>query len=261
MPAATVPPAVLALDFDGVLCDGLREYFQSSWQAYLRTWPVTEPVPPAGLAQTFYGLRPVVESGWEMPLVLRAVLRGYTTDDICRRWPAIARGLLECEGVTTDALRAALDAVRDEWIARDRAGWLASHRFYPGVIERLRALAAGATRPYIVSTKEGRFVRELVAQQGVTLAETQIIGKEAKRPKREILKALLAAGAPSLWFVEDRLETLESVKQEPVLDAVRLFLAEWGYNTPAERDAARGDARVRLLALGVFAQDFPAWSS
>jgi 3-deoxy-D-manno-octulosonate 8-phosphate phosphatase KdsC-like HAD superfamily phosphatase len=28
-------PQTLALDFDGVLCDGLLEYFETAWRAYL----------------------------------------------------------------------------------------------------------------------------------------------------------------------------------------------------------------------------------
>ena len=43
------------------------------------------------------------------------------------------------------------------------------------------------------------------------------------------------------------------------LDAVGLFLAAWGYNTPAQRDAARRDDRIVLLSLAQFGSDFAAW--
>ena len=32
--AADRAPTLLALDFDGVVCDGLREYFQTAWKVY-----------------------------------------------------------------------------------------------------------------------------------------------------------------------------------------------------------------------------------
>ena len=32
-------PHILALDFDGVLCDGMREYFEASRRTYRRVWP------------------------------------------------------------------------------------------------------------------------------------------------------------------------------------------------------------------------------
>ena len=32
-------PNILALDFDGVLCDGVREYFETSRRTYMKVWP------------------------------------------------------------------------------------------------------------------------------------------------------------------------------------------------------------------------------
>ena len=36
-------PDILALDFDGVLCDGMREYFETSRRVCLRVWPGEAP--------------------------------------------------------------------------------------------------------------------------------------------------------------------------------------------------------------------------
>ena len=69
-------PEVLALDFDGVLCDGLVEYFQTAWQTYTQVWAVDETPPPPGMAGAFYRLRPVIETGWEMPVLIRAMVEG-----------------------------------------------------------------------------------------------------------------------------------------------------------------------------------------
>src|SRR5881296_1337727 len=42
-------PAILALDFDGVLCDGMREYFTAAWRAWRRLRPSIALDPPSGL--------------------------------------------------------------------------------------------------------------------------------------------------------------------------------------------------------------------
>src|SRR5438309_362503 len=161
---------------------------------------------------------------------------------------------------TREAVGAALDRVRDEWIAHDETGWLASHAFYRGVIERLRRLAGGPVRVVVVTTKEGRFVRTLLARQGLTLGDADVYGKEARRPKRTILLELVAGrDATRVWFVEDRLRTLEDVKREPALAGARLFLAAWGYNTADDRATARNDGRIVLLTLARFARTFSAW--
>lgn len=273
-------PDVLALDFDGVLCDGMAEYFEASWRACRAIWPQADAVPPAGLAARFARLRPVVETGWEMPLVLRAILRGETDTAVFEDWPAVTKRLLETEHVTVARLRDTLDQVRDEWIARDLASWLGHHRFYPGVIDWLRRMAASRVRPIIISTKDGRFVRALLRQEGVSFGDGQVMGKEVGRSKPEVLRDLIGASVDDLlggqallldhqcppsvgrgrfWFVEDRFETLARVATEPSLDEIRLFLAAWGYNTEANRDAAQRHPRIRLLSLTEFTGDLAGW--
>jgi len=251
-------PAILALDFDGVLCDGMREYFESAWRAYRRLRPRAPPRPPAGLFARFARLRPLVESGWEMPVLIHALRAGASRASRLRDWRPDA--WLADLAATREAVGAALDRVRDEWIAHDETGWLASHAFYPGVIERLRRLAGGPVRVVVVTTKEGRFVRTLLARQGLTLGDADLYGKEARRPKRTTLLELVAGGdATRVWFVEDRLRTLEDVKREPALAGARLFLAAWGYNTADDRATARNDGRIVLLTLARFARTFSAW--
>jgi phosphoglycolate phosphatase-like HAD superfamily hydrolase len=251
-------PAVLALDFDGVLCDGMREYFESAWRAYRRLRASVPPAPPAGLFESFARLRPLVETGWEMPVLLHALSSGASAAALEKEWRL--ETWLEDLGATREAAAAALDAVRDEWIADDERGWLDAHRFYPGVIERLRALDGGPVAVYVVTTKEGRFARQLLRRQGVELPDGRVYGKEARRPKRAILRELAGGGdAARVWFVEDRRETLEDVKREPALAGAGLFLAAWGYNTADDREAARRDGRVVLLSLDRFCGDFARW--
>jgi len=263
-------PTVLALDFDGVICDGLREYFQTAWRAYCQIWQPASPVPPKGLAEIFYRLRPVVESGWEMPLVLHAVLQGMAEVDILQDWAAIrasatdrsiAPRLVQDATLQPTQLGATVDGIRDRWIAADLESWLAEHRFYPGMIDRLAGFFHHPTHLVIISTKEGRFIRQLLEQQGLDLSHLEIFGKEAKRPKHQILRELRSAYGETapFWFIEDRLKTLDSIKSQPDLQRVQLFLADWGYNTSAERAAAEADDRIHLLSLSQWQQEFSAW--
>ncbi|MFB2933977.1 HAD family hydrolase [Aerosakkonemataceae cyanobacterium BLCC-F154] len=254
-------PTILALDFDGVVCDGLIEYFQTSWRSYCKIWHPADETPPEGLAEKFYQLRPVIEVGWEMPILLRALILGVSEDKIWRDWVGVAQQITGEEGLKAAEVGAILDGVRDEWIGEDLGGWLGLHRFYPGVIERLRGAIANSVKIYIITTKEGRFVRQLLAEQSVEIPEERIIGKEYKRPKYEILRELIAAGgsAVNIWFVEDRLKALQLVEQESDLVSVRLFLADWGYNTQQIRDSIANNNRIKLLSLSQFTQDFAVW--
>lgn len=253
-------PAMIALDFDGVVCNGLIEYFMTAWSACRQIWSEVESEPPAGLAETFYRLRPVIEIGWEMPVLLRALLAGVTEEQIWQNWQAIAHNLVKEEKLVISDIGKIVDQVRDEWIERDLNDWLSLHRFYPGVVEKLTSLLADQQiQVVIITTKEGRFVRELLQRAGLNFPTDIIFGKEVKQPKYETLQQLLAKLAPSesIWFIEDRLKTLLSVQEQmkvkPELERVKLFLADWGYNTEEERTMAKNNSLIDLLSLEQFA--------
>ncbi|MDZ8186289.1 MAG: HAD family hydrolase [Nostoc sp. ChiSLP02] len=255
-------PTILALDFDGVICDGLIEYFEVAWRTYSQIWPSANDTPPDDLALRFYRLRPVIETGWEMPVLIKALMDGISDDKILHEWVTITPQILLDNKLVAREIGAKLDNVRDEWIATDLEGWLSLHKFYPGVIEKIKLTLASGVKLYIVTTKEGRFVQELLQQEGVILPTTAIFGKEVKRPKYEILRELKQAEVNktvNLWFVEDRLKTLQLVQQQTDLEDVKLLLADWGYNTQTEREFAQHDARIHLLSLSQFAKDFSNW--
>ena len=135
------------------------------------------------------------------------------------------------------------------------------HSFYPGVIAKLNEVIASDLQFFIVTTKEGRFVKQLLKQQGIELADHQVIGKESRRPKYETLRLIRdnAAGSNHIWFIEDRIHALNLVKEQPDLQSIELFLADWGYNTEAERNLAIGDRDINLISSAQFIQDYPNW--
>ncbi|HBE20559.1 MAG TPA: haloacid dehalogenase [Cyanobacteria bacterium UBA11149] len=252
---------LLALDFDGVICDGLLEYFQTSWRTYCKIWQPDSQTPPDNLANVFYHFRPVIEIGWEMPVLIRALIKGVPETKIEIDWSLVAKDIIELDKLDPVAIGKEVDKTRDEWIATDLDGWLGLHQFYPGIIERLKQIVTSdkSTELFIVTTKEGRFVKQLLQQQGIQLSEDRIIGKEIKRPKHQTLRQLSAQFPGKLWFVEDRLKTLQSVQEQPDLNQVRLFLADWGYNTKTQRDSVGDSSGIHLLSLSQFAQDFSLW--
>jgi len=263
----TTPPKVLALDFDGVLCDGRAEYFEAARRAYRATWPAALDVPDHA-ATAFGAQRPLVESGWEMPVLLHAIVAGEPQRALVDRtaWLPTARRLLDAARLTPETLGHALNRVRDEWFASDPGDWVRHNTFYPGIVSRVVQILTDGTPIAIVTTKAERFARALLAAQDARLADVPIVGREPGRaiPKPESLTRLAAAhrlqlGAQGLWFVEDLLETLDAVRAAPALAAARLFLADWGYNTLEQRASVGWRAHVRLLSPAVWAAPFAAW--
>jgi phosphoglycolate phosphatase-like HAD superfamily hydrolase len=243
---------ILALDFDGVICDGMAEYWQTAWRTYTQVWQLDRLEPSPGVAEKFRELRPLIEVGWEMPVLIRALTLGISTERMQSSWQRIRDRILADGRLSGVKVSQQLDSVRDNWISQDPASWLRLHQFYPGVIDLLKDLPNRKIQPVIITTKESRFVTQLLVEQGVELASEFVWGKELKRSKTDSLKQILDRGTkkpPTVWFVEDRLSTLSKVATQPELESVKLYLAEWGYNTAAEREAAIGQARIQTLSL------------
>ena len=229
---------LLVFDFDGVLMDGMPEYWWSARRAAQQLDPSL--VLPEQAPSAFSALRPRIHKGWEMVLVAAALAQ---TDFSLEAWladydAALTAGLAWW-GQEPAGLQDSLEAVRREGLRDDAAGWLALHRFYPGVKQRLRELNSEGVPWLVLTTKGGAFASRLLEAAGL---EPQAVYGHEQGSKPEVLLKLLDQGHP-LWFLEDRRPTLERVRATPGLDSVRCFLALWGYLGP-------GDAEG-LEALGI----------
>ena len=72
---------IVALDFDGVLCDSARETALSAWRAGAVYWPEWDRA-AASESQIgrFIQLRPHLETGYQSVLIMRMIADGRITD-------------------------------------------------------------------------------------------------------------------------------------------------------------------------------------
>ncbi|MCP9773005.1 HAD family hydrolase [Synechococcus sp. Tobar12-5m-g] len=243
---------LLVFDFDGVLVDGMAEYWWSSRQAVHRLDPalvVSELAPEA-----FARLRPRIHQGWEMVLVAAELARpGGEGAALEADYAGTLGRALARSGWQPQSLQAVLEEVRREAIATDRLGWLALHRPYPGVPERLRSLAAEGADWAVLTTKGAAFAAELLA--AAALKPLLLFGHE-QGSKPTVLLKLRELQRP-LWFIEDRRPTLETVRATPGLESVRCFLAAWGYLGPEDRLGL--PAGIALLEPDGFGAPLAIW--
>jgi phosphoglycolate phosphatase-like HAD superfamily hydrolase len=247
---------VYCFDFDGVICDSAPETAVTAWQGCRELWPAPggapPPVaPPKALLERFCRLRPVMHTGFEAIPLMRLIELGQASDAaLLADFPALRDGLVAREKLGTQALQERFGAIRDRLIAADQAAWLGWNRFYPGMGEALAAAHARAPT-FIITTKQERFAALLLSDQGVALPAGRIFGLESKRSKPQILldlQALPEHRGAAVHFIEDRLETLQEVVGTPALEALRLYLADWGYNTPAQREQAAACPRIQVVS-------------
>ncbi len=252
--AASLAPLVV-FDFDGVLVDGMAEYWFSARLAALALAPGVElplQAPPA-----FAQLRPLIHKGWEM--VLMALELGRSDLDLpalLGTYDAALPLALARWGVSPHDLQQALERARAGAMASDLKSWLGLHRFYPGVIERLGRLTSEGADWMVLTTKGGVFARHLLQAAG--LEPWALYGHE-QGSKSEVLAELLAGlaqGRP-IWFVEDRRPTLELGRSQAALAAVRCFLVSWGYLSPG--DDVGLPAGIAWLEPTAFAAPLAQW--
>lgn len=231
---------VLALDFDGVICDSASEAFRVTAETFRGVFP--EYAVPAGAGD---------DSGLYARF-LEAMPLGNRAEDYAVLLAAIVSGVELPDQAAYDAFRASLAPerlrafhkqfyrVRAAWAERDPRGWLAQMQPYPGFCELLRR-RAGEVRLAIATAKDRGSVRRLLASYGVAdlFPEGFVLDKEAGERKREHVTKLAAQAGCALaevTFVDDKVNHLEDVA---ALGA-RCVLATWGYNGPRERRIAEG---------------------
>ncbi len=249
---------LLVFDFDGVLVDGMEEYWWAARTAALELAAadgVGLNVPEA-IPDSFRRLRPRIHKGWEMVLVAAELGRagsaalptshqeyGRALEVALARW-----------GWTPDRLQHGLERVREAAIRSDRATWLGRHRFYPWVPGRLTRLAAEGADWLVLTTKGAAFAAELLAAAG--LVPEALYGHE-DGSKPEVLLRLRERRRP-LWFVEDRRPTLEQVRATAGLEAVRCYLVSWGYLAPEDGDGTEA-VGLRWLEPDQFLAPLADW--
>jgi phosphoglycolate phosphatase-like HAD superfamily hydrolase len=243
--------AVYCFDFDGVICDSAPETGLSAWTACAALWPGRAGAWTDALQERFCRLRPVMHTGYEAIPLMRLMLDGRVSDEaILSDFEGLRDALMRDESLGKDRLLQAFADARDGMIAKDESEWLRWNRFYPGLRDLL-AQALGRGPLFIITTKQERFASLLLRHEGLEFPLERLFGLEKNLTKPQVLERLLKRpdlAAGRFHFIEDRLETLQDVIAEPGLDTVRLYLADWGYNTPAQRAEARGIPRIRVLS-------------
>lgn len=253
---------LIALDFDGVICDSCGESSLSAFKAAALQWPEIFTSPAAlarkdELVEKMRAVRPVVETGYENIVQIRALYEGMGVDEMLDGWEHLLPECMTKWALDRGQLVQLFTKVRDDWIASDLAGWLAPNRIYEGVAAPL-AQALAKQELYIVTTKQAHYTEILLRDMaGVAFPSSRIFSQTISgKPKGEVLSALAAqhADAPEAVFVEDKLNTLEKVCKDPSLAHWKLYLVDWGYNTAKERERAAANPRITTINVEQFAQ-------
>jgi phosphoglycolate phosphatase-like HAD superfamily hydrolase len=211
-------------DFDGVLCDSIRECFVSSWYAYFHYHKGTDPGSvELDRKERFYRYRPYIRTGEDYVLLHDLIERGREI----RSQEEFDEEKRAAGPEFASRFRSLIYRTREEFLSNDREWWLSLNPLYPGLHGSLVRIAE---RPdtVILSTKRPDLIAEILGAAGIDWPGSRIhhSGETGKLPFVSKLRA--EVGAREAVFVDDQRDHLMH-GSDP---AVRCFLAVWGYVQP-----------------------------
>jgi hypothetical protein len=220
--------------------------------------------PPSWLFAKMREIRPAIEVGWQIPVMLAVFLEqqknpetAMTVDEMVANYEYLVDDWLQRNEKTEHDMIEMFGNVRDDWIQEDLTSWLDINRFYSGVPEAINSCQGTSI---LVTTKQQRFAIALCRHAGVTsssLADERIYGLGQYKNKADVIVNQMTTGnfAPSAChFFEDRWPTLAKCLKDSRLNGIHLYLCSWGYVAKQELELAQAEPRVTVLTLHDFAQ-------
>ena len=235
---------LIFLDFDGVICDSLLETLVSSWRGYYLYRGEAEPAAvPASLRKDFAGLRPYVRAGEDF-ILIHELIADKTQVHSQEGFDALA----EQRGAETMArYREAFYAARRELLDDQRDYWINLNRLYPHMRPVLESLAS-SPRLYILSTKEARYIIEILTAKSIDMDPGRVLSCGAREKKATILDVLQRRQAERALLVDDQIDHLASDwARDPRIEGC---LAAWGYVQQQWLEDPRGIEVLQPHQLG-----------
>ncbi len=240
----------------------MYEYWTSSRQACLELLKEDSLAValPDSVPEAFRQLRPWVHHGWEMVLLAAEFIRS----DSCllrlgatvfsRNYSQHCKEALAAWNWYPDQLQEALEHVRAQAIAYDRSNWLAKHKAFPGVVQRLNQLPKEGYELAVLTTKGKEFTAELLNH--FQIKPNLLYGHEAGSKPNVLIE--LSKTRHLQAFIEDRLNTLETVLKQAELSELSCYLATWGYLKPEDQQSL--PSNIHLLDTKTFMGPVSRWS-
>ena len=110
---------VLALDFDGVICDSARETGISAWKAAHVLWPedFPAPLPTEEEIDAFRKVRPYLETGYQSILLTRMVRDGVPFEEFQNNLQGHFKRIMDRYGFDKQSLMSLFGGIRDAWVS------------------------------------------------------------------------------------------------------------------------------------------------
>jgi len=244
---------IFLFDFDGVIVDGMHEYWHSSLMAcekYLNSPYISvDQKLYKGVPNTFKEIRPWVKYGWEMVLIVHEIIKtenpikNLSIDDFINNYHQNCVRILKDNSWIAEDLQKILDKSRKYQINKDFKTWVNLHNPFLEVINFIQELKKRKIKTGIITTKGKIFAEKILKE--LNISPELIFGYESGT-KIEIAEKLTQS-YEIIGFIEDRKKTLVDIKLNSKTSHIPCFLADWGYLKDSDRYNLNNE--IKLIKL------------
>ena len=232
---------LILFDFDGVVIDGMNEYWFSSLMVckkYLNSklFPINVNLNMT-IANTFKEVRPWVKYGWEMVLLTYEIIKendplnDLSKNSFLKNYHHNCQNVLAKYSWEPKTLQQHLDEVRNLQIASDLDKWINFHQPFLEVISFIKKSQQDGFKIGIISTKNKIFTSKILSRFDIY---PELIFGYQEGKKVDILSQLTKE-YEIIGFIEDRKQTLLNIIENSKTNKINCFLADWGYLKSSDR--------------------------
>ncbi len=238
---------VLALDFDGLICDALNECILVSWNGYYGkslddfSQEGLEVI-PRKFRKIFQRCRNFAQHlGHFIVPFLDAQNTIISADDFNLVYESVSSDVVEefIQKVTT---------YRHQIRNTKETEWLQHHSLYPGMQTFLTQMKLPV---YIVTAKDGESVLKILNSVGINLDENRIFGEQKNKVEAfQQITDLEHIHNQQLYFFDDNILNVLSAQKS----GYTAYWATWGYNAPEHFHIAQENS-VSSITLSQFQEN------
>ncbi len=240
-------------DFDGVVVDGMNEYWHSALFALEKFLNSPDIVIDQNLykqvSNTFIEMRPWVKYGWEMLIIVHEIIKSENPLNSNNKSHFQQKYHQNCQKILLDKhwvsedLQKCLDKSRKYQIDKDFDNWVNLHKPFYEVIDFIEKIKKEKIKTGIITTKGKVFAEKILEK--LNIFPEFIFGYESGT-KVEIASRL-SNEYEIIGFIEDRKKTLFDIKQNDDTKHIPCYLAEWGYLKKTDKNNLPNE--IKLLNL------------
>ena len=244
---------LILFDFDGVIIDGMNEYWYSCLLAckyFLKSKDLCSDIDiNLKTSNVFISLRPWIKYGWEMVIITHEIIKKTdplkieNKNDFLANYQKNCTEIMKNNAWKSESLQKCLDQARELQISDNLDRWISLHHPFMEVVKYIKCAKKNGYQIGIITTKGKLFTQKILKK--IDINPDFLYGYESGS-KTEIITNLVN-NFKIVGFLEDRLKTLINIANNRHTSNVPCYLADWGYLK--EDDRKKLTKKIKLLTL------------